>query len=130
MAQQFTVGQESPGLVTVVLTGRVGPKQWGAALGEVAGLLPEGRRTSVLVSAEGFEGWGAGQWDDSYFSSFQREFDPRIGRMAIVADKKWEGQALMFAGKGLRKIEIEFFTLGEIESARQWLRSSPQGDPS
>jgi hypothetical protein len=128
MSQQFSVEQESPGLVKVIFTGRVGPKEWRAALGETAGLLPEGRRTSVLVSADGFEGWGAGDWDDSAFLSFQRDYDPRIGRMAIVADKKWEDQALMFAGKGLRKIEIEFFTPGEIEWARQWLRSTPPKD--
>jgi hypothetical protein len=44
--------------------------------------------------------------------------------MAIVADAKWEDQALMFAGKGLRKIEIEFFTPAEMGRARQWLTAA------
>jgi hypothetical protein len=127
MPQHFTVKQESPGLVAVNLTGRIGPKEWGAALHELAAHLPAGRRSSILVSGDDFEGWGTGEWDDF---DFRHEYDPRIGRIAIVADKRWEDQALMFAGKGLRKVEIEFFTPGEMDRARQWLAACPQGVPS
>ena len=127
MSQQFTVKRESPDLLAVNLTGRIGPEQWGAALREMAVLLPEGRRTSILVSGDDFAGWGTGEWDDF---DFRHEFDPRISRIAIVADKRWEDQALMFAGKGLRKVEIEFFTPGEIGRARHWLAGGPQGAAS
>jgi hypothetical protein len=119
--QPFVVHQESPGLIMVELAGRLAPQQWYAALDGVAKLLPEGKRTSILVSGERFEGWSAGKWDDF---SFQHDNDSRIGRMAIVADAKWEDQALMFAGKGLRKIEIEFFRPAEMGRARQWLTAA------
>lgn len=124
MSKQFTVKQESPGLVTVDLSGRIGAEQWGAALDELATLLPEGRRTAILVSGDDFAGWGTGEWDDF---DFRHEYDPRISRIAIVADERWEDQALMFAGKGLRKVEIEFFTPDAIERARRWLAGAPQG---
>src|SRR4051812_9050852 len=127
MAQQFAVKQESPALVTISLSGRIGPEQWIAGLDEMAACLPEGRLTSILVLGNDFQDWGPGDWDDFGFQfSFQHKYDPRIGRMAIVADRKWEDRALMFAGKGLRKIEIEFFTPDEIERARQWLAACPQ----
>jgi hypothetical protein len=124
MAQAFAVTKASPGLLTVRLNGRIGQAQWEEMLAEVAKLLPEASSSSILVLAEDFQGWGAGEWDDA---SFRHDYDRRIDRMAIVADKEWEDQALMFAGKGLRRIEIEFFTPGEIARARRWLESSPQG---
>jgi hypothetical protein len=115
------VERESARLITVRLSGRLTQRQWEAALQEIANLLKAGERSSLLVVAEDFEGWGAGDWDDM---SFQRAHDEQIDRMAIVAEKKWEDQALMFCGKGLRGIEIEFFPPVEIARARQWAVSS------
>jgi len=115
------IERETAQLVRVQLSGSITARVWHTAVADVEKMLKPGEQTGVLVAAEGFEGWGPGEWDDL---SFQREFDSKIGRMAIVADKKWEDLALMFAGKGLRKIEIEFFTPDEIARARRWLASS------
>jgi len=116
------IERESPGLVKVQLSGCVSAREWHAAVADIAKMLKSGEQSGILVAAvEDFDGWGPGDWDDL---SFQREFDAKIGRMAIVADKKWEDLALMFAGKGLRKIQIEFFPPAEISRARQWLASS------
>jgi hypothetical protein len=118
------VERESPLLIKVRLAGRLNSRQWRAALEEMAGLLKPGERASILVDADAFEGWGRGDWQDL---AFQSNHDPLIHRMAIIADRKWEAQALMFAGKGLRRIEIEFFTPEQTSQARQWLTPTPSG---
>jgi hypothetical protein len=115
------IERESARVVKVQLSGSVTARQWHAAVMDIANMLKPDEQTGILVAAEGFEGWGAGEWDDL---SFQRELDSKIGRMAIVAETKWEDLALMFAGKGLRRIEIEFFPPEQIARARQWLTSS------
>jgi hypothetical protein len=117
---QATIEKESPRVVRVQLAGKISAAEWSAALRRVAELLVPGEQMAVLVAADHFEGWEPGNWDDVSF----RKHDGDISRMAIVADKKWEDLALMFAGKGLRDIEIEFFTPAEIAKARRWLSES------
>jgi hypothetical protein len=119
---QPSVVRESPRLVRVLLSGRVTPQEWNAALGEAAKLLQADEQTAILVTADGFEGWEpGGGWDDL---SYRRLFEERVSRMAIVADRKWEDQALMFAGKGLRRFDVEFFAPAELARARAWLTAS------
>ena len=119
---QPSVMRESPHLVHVGLSGRVTPQEWNVALGEAAGLLAPDERTAILVTAEAFEGWEhGGGWEDM---SFRRLFDERVSRMAIVADRRWEDQALMFAGKGLRRFDVEVFGPEDIGRARAWLTKS------
>ena len=113
-----SIDHGSPRVIKVELSGRMDAKQWRAALDEVENLLTPGEVTPLLISAIGFEGWGAGDWDDL---SFQRNRDAQLGRMAVVADRKWEDRAMLFTGKGLRGLEIEFFTPEEMPRARQWL---------
>jgi hypothetical protein len=115
-----SIDRESPRIIRVDLSGRMDAKQWRTAQEGVASLLKEGEITPLLVYAASFDGWGDGSWDDF---SFQQQYDAQIGRLAIVADKRWEDRALLFTGKGLRRIEIEFFTPAEIDRARQWLTS-------
>jgi hypothetical protein len=43
--------------------------------------------------------------------------------MAIVADEKWQDRALPFAGKGLRRIDIDVFPPRQMSDARNWLTS-------
>ena len=116
---QPSVMRESPHLVHVGLSGRVTPQEWNAALGEAAKFLDPGEPTAILVTAEAFAGWEpGGGWEDM---SFRRLFDERVSRMAIVADRRWEDQALMFAGKGLRRFDVEFFDPEDLGRARAWL---------
>jgi hypothetical protein len=118
---QVSVEQESPRVIAVELAGRLTSQEWHATLKDVAKLLRPEERASILLAAQGFEGWEPGDWDDL---SFQRENDERIARIAIVADQKWKDQVLMFAGQGLRKVDIRFFTPPETAQARQWVSSS------
>jgi hypothetical protein len=50
--------------------------------------------------------------------------------MAIVGDPHWKDLALMFAGKGLRSMEIEYFPTADADKARAWLASGRVGGSS
>ena len=113
-----SVARESPKVVKVQVAGRLKFPEWQAALREVAKMLTHETRTSILLDAEQFDGWEPGNWDDL---SFRREQDAQIARLAIVSEPEWEDRMLMFAGKGLRRMDIEFFTPDEMERARQWV---------
>jgi hypothetical protein len=77
-----------------------------------------------LILAEKFEGWEkAGDWGDL---SAQTQLDEQIERIAIVGEKPWEDVALLFTGKGIRKVEIEYFAPMEVSRARSWLSSPRQ----
>jgi hypothetical protein len=105
----------------VQVAGRLDFGEWQAALREVEKLLSPQHRTSILLDAARFDGWEPGNWDDL---SFRRGHDADIARLAIVSEPEWEDRMLMFAGKGLRRIEIEFFTPEQSNRARQWLESA------
>ena len=109
------------GPITIRLSGELSSSEWLGAQRKAAESMPPDRLTSFLVIAEDFQGWQrGGDWGNLSF----QEHDDRIARMAIVADERWRDDSLLFAGKGLRKFEIEFFPLVDIEKARAWLASS------
>ena len=78
----------------------------------------------ILVLAEEFSGWGKeGDWGDL---TFMYEHDDQIEKIAVVAEDKWEDEILMFLGAGRRKAAVEFFSVEEIQAARDWLQSENQ----
>jgi hypothetical protein len=112
--------RSADGILTVKVDGRLTAPEWhaaqAAALAHMAA-APAGN-VSVLVIAENFLGWSRGAWPDS---PHQRDFDEHVHRLAIVAEPQWEDLALLFAGKGLRRIPIEYFPPTGLEAARRWL---------
>ena len=73
----------------------------------------------VLVLAGGFEGWeGSEEWGDV---SFFMEHGDRIEKIAIVADRKWETDLMLFAAAGFRRAPVAFFTPDQASKARTWL---------
>ena len=54
---------------------------------------------------------------------FQRDHDSQIGRFTIVVERKCRDQSMMFAGKGLRQLEMEYIDPSDLPQARQWLTS-------
>jgi hypothetical protein len=112
----------SDGMITVRVSGELTQSDWIAAQQAVlAELKRESGKASLLVLAESFTGWKRGEWSDS---PFQAEFDRNVERMAIVGEQKWEDLTLLFVGKGLRRIPIEFFQTVDMQNALKWLRSS------
>jgi hypothetical protein len=47
--------------------------------------------------------------------------DHQIKKIAIVADKKWESDALTFAGAGFRQGQVRFFPQNQLAQARAWV---------
>lgn len=81
-------------------------------------------KVKILILAEEFSGWGKeGDWGDL---TFMYEHDAQIEKIAVVAEDKWEDEILMFLGVGRRQAAVEFFSAGEIQTARDWLQSENQ----
>lgn len=114
MSIQLT-GMED-GLVTVKVAGKLAPADLAQFQQGMVKLIQNEGKTRVLVLAEEFQGWEKGDWGDI---SFQARYDPMIEKMAIVGCERWRDLALLFTGKGLRRVPIEFF--GDAEKARAWV---------
>lgn len=109
----------SEGVVTIKITGKLRHSELAAAQKNAAETLEKRGGSRVLVLAEEFEGWEkGGDWGDL---SGQAQLDAHIDRLAIVGEKRWEDVALMFAGKGIRHVDIEYFPPTELPTARAWL---------
>ena len=79
-------------------------------------------KVKCLILADKFTGWGKeGDWGDL---TFMHEYDPYIGKIAVVAEGKWKDEMLMFFGAGRRQAAVEFFYESEEQDARDWLGSS------
>lgn len=85
-----------------------------------------GGKVRFLVLLEGVVGLEKGaEWGDV---SFPATYDQFIEKIAIVGEKRMEPAALLFTGKGVRKVAIEFFQPAGLEQARAWL-AGPAAKP-
>jgi len=86
-----------------------------------AELIEKWHKARILVILDPFHGWERNaKWDDV---SFLVEQDDNVEKIAIVADERWRDQSFMFAGKGFRPTEIEFFPLSALQAAERWVRA-------
>jgi hypothetical protein len=111
----------SDGVLTVKVSGQLSAQEWRdgqAAAVERMRTAPSGD-VGVLVRSDSFAGWERGRWDAG---STQAEFNQRVHRLAVVGDPKWEDLVLMFAGKGVRRMEIEYFAPADESKAMAWLK--------
>jgi hypothetical protein len=109
----------NPGnILTFKVSGRLDQPELAAAQKNAVEILRKQGKKRVLVIAENFQGWGKGDWGDL---SGQMALDSYIDRMAIVGDKKWEDLALLFTGKGVRRVAIEYFSSADLDKAEAWL---------
>jgi hypothetical protein len=113
------------GVLTIKITGKLTQPELQAVQKSAAEILTAQGKMRVLVIAQEFEGWEkTGDWGNI---SIQDEMDPKIKKMAIVGESKWEDLALLFAAKGLRKFPIEYFQPQDLAKARGWLMESTDG---
>ena len=114
-----TIRQEEGNLRVLRITGLLRKSELDAALEAEAKQWKPTTKVKVLVMLEDFKGWERGaDWGDV---TFMFGHDDQIEKMAIVADTKWESDALMFAGKGLRRAQVKFFPANQLALARAWL---------
>ena len=80
-----------------------------------------GSGLKLLVVLEDFRGWQKGvDWSDS---NFYIEHGDDVKQIAFVGDPRWETEALMFVGAGLRRAPVKYFPTGQEQEARVWLGS-------
>jgi hypothetical protein len=76
-------------------------------------------RISLLFVLEQFEGWERdAHWEDL---AFYEAHDKDIDKIAILGDAKWRDHGLAFAGAGIRKAAVRYFSPVEAAQARAWL---------
>lgn len=105
-------------VLTVKVGGRLTQPELASAQKLALGIFQKEGAKRLLIVVEDFEGWGKGYWGDM---SGQVSIEPFIERMAVVGDKKWEGLALLFVGKGIRRLNIEYFPPSELAKAQEWV---------
>jgi hypothetical protein len=93
--------------------------EFAAAQDELARKIDAGAKPRLLVVGEDFAGWERGaDWNDL---DFLFSHSGEIARIAVVAEPRWEVQALAFAGAGVRRAPVRFFPPNELAEARAWL---------
>lgn len=110
------------GVITLRIAGKLHQPDLVATQRSLAEQLAGGEKAAVLVDAREFEGWAkGGDWGDL---DAQYAMDPKIRKMAVVADPKWETLATAFTGKGIRRFPIEIFVPSEFPKAIAWVTES------
>ena len=110
------------GVVTLKISGKLTQAELASIQSATAELIRAGGRWRILVLTENFSGWElGGEWNDF---SVQSENDPRIEKMAIVGERRWEELSLIFTAKDLRPFPIEYFEPAQLSRARAWLMSN------
>ena len=101
------------------ISGTLKQSEFAAAQQEMAAKIDAGAKPRVLAIADKFQGWQRGaDWNDL---DFLLSHGGEIAKVAIVADPRWEVQALAFAGAGVRKAPVKFFPPAQMAEARAWL---------
>lgn len=109
--------RESDGLIVYTVSGRLGIAEMDAIEHETDTLYQERSNWKVLVLLQDFAGWTAEDgWGNTRLID---ETDENVDRMALVGPPKWRDQVEMFTLKGMRPIEIEYFS--DESQARAWL---------
>jgi len=101
------------------ISGILKQSEFSARQGAVGRKIDAGMKPRLLVILENFEGWERGaDWNDL---DFLFSHSGEIAKIAIVAEPRWEVQALAFAGAGVRPAPVKFFPPNELAQARVWL---------
>ena len=107
-------------LLTVRMDGVLQLKDQEAIQDVMKNIIGQYNNVKLLVMAKNFQGWS--KKDDWGDMGFLMEYGDSVTKMAIVGDERWKENAFIFAGKGLRETEIEFFTLNQLDEAGRWIR--------
>ena len=117
----ITFTKESDDLFVINIQGVLTFEDLKEVENKLSEVIDRSQKTKLLIHGEEFAGWGKeGDWGDL---TFMYEYDPYIGKIAIVAEDKWKDEILMYLGAGRRQAEVKFFFEDEAEDARDWLGS-------
>jgi hypothetical protein len=111
--------EKKEGLITVKLSGLLKRAEIARAENAAIALLETAHKMRIFIIIENFQGWdNKDNWEDV---SFQSRYDAQIEKIAIVGEKRWQEPAVIFAGQGLRSVDIRYFAPSEIAAARAWI---------
>src|SRR5215217_7575602 len=114
-----TMEYEAPETYVLRVSGMLKRSEFGAAQNQLSEKIDEGAKPRVLVILDEFKGWERdADWNDLDFLFSQ---SGKIEKIAVVAEQRWETQALAFAGAGVRRAPVRFFPPIELSAARAWL---------
>ncbi len=106
-------------LITVKVSGKLKWAEFAQAERTASAIMRSGRKVRFLILAENFQGWDTqGAWGDL---DFQLRHDKQIERIALVGEKHWQELTEVFVGKGLRPVDIRYFTPSQEVLARAWV---------
>lgn len=114
-----TIQQTTNNIYVLRLSGILLESEFRSTQDTLASDIDAGIKPRLLAILENFEGWERGaEWGNLDFMYWH---SPEIAKIAIVGDRRWESEAMAFAGAGLRKAPMKFFPPDEQAQARAWL---------
>ena len=114
-----TIQYEPNDICVLRITGTLKWSEFAAEQSAISQKIDAGAKPRLLAILEDFEGWERGA--DLNDLDFLISHGGEIAKFAIVAEPRWETQALAFAGAGVRRAPVKFFPPNEVAAARTWL---------
>src|SRR5256885_5706523 len=95
------IDHEPNDVYVLCVSGILKRSEFAAKQNTVATKIDNGVKPRLLAILEDFQGWERGaDWNDL---DFLISHSGEIAKIAIVAERRWETQALAFAGAGVRR---------------------------
>jgi len=114
-----TIDYEPNEICVLRISSVLNRSEFGAEQNALARRIDIGAKPRLLAILENFKGWERGaDWNDL---DFLISHSGKIAKIAIVAEPRWETQALAFAGAGVRRAPVRFFPPDQLAAARAWL---------
>jgi stage II sporulation SpoAA-like protein len=113
------IESEADDICVLRLSGILKRSEFSTEQSALARKIDSGSRPRLLFILENFDGWERNaDWNDL---DFMISHGGKISKIAIVGEPRWETLALAFAGAGVRRAPVKFFSPNELEQARNWL---------
>ena len=119
LGMPVTIEFEPNDICVLRFSGILRQSEFKAQQDAIAKKIDAGAKPRLLAMVENFDGFEKGaDWDDL---DFLFAYSDKIVRIAILAEPRWEVNALAFAGAGVRKAPVKFFPPSQVAEARSWL---------
>jgi hypothetical protein len=113
------IESEANDIYVLRISGVLKQSEFSTEQSALARKIDSGSKPRLLFILENFDGWErSADWNDL---DFMVSHGGRISKIAIVGDPPRETLALAFAGAGVRRAPVKFFSPNELEQARNWL---------
>lgn len=108
-------------VLTIKVSGKLTSEELAASQRVAGELIKKMGTARLLIIVDDFQGMEkGGDWGDV---SFQMEHDDFIERIAVVSEPQWKQSAMLFTGKGIRRVAIEHFLPAQIDEAQAWVKA-------